>query len=144
MYCDAAHLVEPNAQGVAQVIHAALDQARVETKDVRAVYWHGTGTRQNDAREAEVSQIIFGEKSPPSTSTKGNLGHTMGASGGFNVMAACETLARGVVPPVAGTEDLEYPNLDIVLGAAREVEPGPVLITALGFGGINAAVVLTK
>lgn len=142
VYCDAAHMVEPNPNGVAKAVTGALHQAQMTAGDICGVYWHGTGTRQNDKTEAAVASLVFGDKSPPSTSTKGSLGHTMGASGGFNLLAACETLATGIMPHVAGTTDPEYDNLDLVLGSPRAVTKGPMLITALGFGGINAAVVV--
>jgi len=142
VYCDAAHMVEPNPLGVAHVVKTALEQASVHPSDVTAVYWHGTGTRQNDKTESAVAGIVFGKLSPPSTSTKGCLGHTMGASGGFNVLGACKTIETGLLPHVAGTTDPEYDNLDLVLGLPRSVRRGPVLITALGFGGINAATVV--
>lgn len=142
VYCDAAHMVEPNPVGVASVVTGALEQAGLKPADIKGVYWHGTGTRQNDKTEAAVSTMVFGEMSPPCTSTKGALGHTMGASGGFNVLSACKSLATGLMPPVAGTSEPEYPNLDLALFRPREVQRGPMLVTALGFGGINAATVI--
>lgn len=141
-YCDAAHMVEPNPQGVSKAVFAALEQARLQPSDIRAIFWHGTGTRQNDKTEAAVAQLVFGDKSPLCTSTKGALGHTMGASGGFNVLAACEANQQGLLPHVAGTANPEYPNLSLVLEKPKTIEPGPMLITALGFGGINAATVI--
>jgi 3-oxoacyl-[acyl-carrier-protein] synthase II len=143
VYCDAAHMVEPNPVGVARAVKDAIAQSRLDSTDIRAVFWHGTGTRQNDKTEAAVSQIVFGNMSPPCTSTKGSLGHTLGASGGFNVFAACEANTCGLVPHVAGLVDPEYPNLDLITKEPRKIFPGPILLTALGFGGINAALVVT-
>lgn len=143
VYCDAIHLVEPNSNGVISVITNALDQANISCSQIAGVYWHGTGTRQNDKIEATVSEIIFGQKSPPCTSTKGCLGHTMGASGGFNILAACASIENQIMPHVAGTVESEYDVLDLVLYAPRAISSGPMLITALGFGGINAAIVIT-
>lgn len=143
IFCDAAHIVEPNPEGVRSVLQEALDQAEVAPAQVAGIYWHGTGTKHNDKTEATVSQLLFGDKSPPCTSTKGSLGHTMGASGAYNVLAACETNKCGKMIHVASLKELEYPNLDVVQGGPRQVTPGPVLVTALGFGGINAAVVVT-
>ncbi|MFC4274391.1 beta-ketoacyl synthase N-terminal-like domain-containing protein [Achromobacter aloeverae] len=142
VHCDAGHMVEPSPAGMSRVMQGALQQARLLPVDVQGVFWHGTGTRQNDKTEAEASRMVFGERSPPCTSTKGSLGHTMGASGMFNVLAACEALSRGVLPHIAGTDDPEYGNLDLVLHQPRPVASGPMLVTALGFGGINAAVTL--
>ncbi|MBK6616484.1 beta-ketoacyl synthase N-terminal-like domain-containing protein [Ottowia sp.] len=142
VYCDAAHMVEPNPVGVASVVTGAIEQAGLGAADIKGVYWHGTGTRQNDKTEAAVSSIVFGAMSPPCTSTKGSLGHTMGASGGFNLLSACKSFETGLMPPVAGTKDPEYDNLDLVLGQPREIALGPILVTALGFGGINSAAIL--
>lgn len=143
IYCDAAHIVEPNPEGVRCVLEEAIEQAGLTPSDIIGIYWHGTGTKHNDKTESLVSELMFGEKSPPCTSTKGSLGHTMGASGAYNILAACATNDSGLISPVASLKESEYPNLDVVQGAPREVAPGPVLVTALGFGGINAAVVVT-
>ncbi len=140
VYCDAAHMVEPNPVGVASVVDQALQQAGVAADEVAAIFWPGTGTRQNDKTEAAVSQIVFGDRSPLCTSTKGSLGHTMGASGGFNVLAACQALQEQRIPHVTGTTEPEYGNLHLALDRPQPFRPGPILVTALGFGGINAAV----
>lgn len=66
----------------------------------------------------------------------------MGASGGFNVLAACEANRQGVFPHVVGTTNSEYQNMTLALNRPHAVEPGPMLVTALGFGGINAAAVI--
>ncbi len=142
VFCDAAHMVEPNPVGVASVVQTAIQQAGLQPPDVRGIFWHGTGTRQNDKTEAAVAKIVFGDKSPLCTSTKGSLGHTMGASGGFNVLAACEANRQGIFPHVVGTLNPEYENMTLALDRPHAVEPGPMLVTALGFGGINAAAVI--
>lgn len=142
VFCDAAHIVEPNPDGVRAVLQQALDQAGITPADITGIYWHGTGTKHNDKTESEVSALLFGELSPPCTSTKGSLGHTMGASGAYNILAACETNNCGKMIHVASLREPEYGNLDVVRDKPRDVEKGPILVTALGFGGINAAVVV--
>lgn len=142
VFCDAAHIVEPNPEGVRAVLQQALDQAGVGPSDITGIYWHGTGTKHNDKTESQVSELLFGELSPPCTSTKGSLGHTMGASGAYNILAACETNRSGKMIHVAPLKELEYQNLDVVRDEPRKVKAGPVLVTALGFGGINAAIVV--
>ncbi len=143
VFCDAAHMVEPNLEGVRCVVQEALDQAGIAPSDIAGIYWHGTGTKHNDNVEAQAARIMFGDMSPPCTSTKGSLGHTMGASGGYNILAACESNTSGWMTPVATLVEPEFSNLDIVRGDPRQIVPGPILVTALGFGGINAAVVVT-
>jgi 3-oxoacyl-[acyl-carrier-protein] synthase II len=140
--CDARHLVEPDVQGLCRALDQAFSLGEVPPTSISAVYWHGTGTVQNDRTEAAVSKLIFGRKVPLGTSTKGSLGHTMGASGGFNVLAACSSLSEFQLPPVAGLEDPEFSDLNLVKGKACDIPEGPILVNALGFGGINAAIIL--
>lgn len=143
VFCDAAHMVEPSSNGIATVIQNALEQAQLQPSDVHGIFWHGTGTRQNDKAEASAAQIVFGNKSPLSTSTKGSLGHTMGASGGFNVLAACESIRQKILPHIASTQDSEFDNLHLALNTPHPITSGPILVTALGFGGINAAITIS-
>lgn len=142
VYCDAVHPVAPDPDGVAKVLRGAMSQAGIGAGDICGVYWHGTGTRRNDEAESLAARLVFGAKSPPGTSTKGSLGHAMGASGGFNILAACETSAAGRMPHVRALLSPEYPHLNIVRGQSREIKKGPLLVVASGFGGLNAAAVI--
>jgi 3-oxoacyl-[acyl-carrier-protein] synthase II len=140
--CDARHPVEPTVDGIISVIRQALEEAGLAPEDVVAVIWHGSGTIQNDSAEAQAAQTVFGAAQPPGTATKGSFGHAMGASAGLSILTACEMLHTGLLPPIHQLDTLDAPWLDLVTHAPRRVRPGPVLVVALGFGGINAAVVL--
>jgi 3-oxoacyl-[acyl-carrier-protein] synthase II len=140
--CDARHAVEPATDGIVMAIRAALEQAKVRTSELLGVYWHGSGTIQNDAAEAEAAAVLFGRRSPPCTATKGTFGHSMGASAGLSTLAACETVRTGRLPPINGLRETTFPWLDLVKGKPRVVQRGPLLVVALGFGGINAALVV--
>lgn len=140
--CDARHHVEPSTQGVVDAVRHALDEARCAPAEVSAVYWHGSGTVQNDRVEAEAARQLFGSNVPPGTATKGAFGHTMGASAALSILAAAETIATGALPPVAGLEQSEYPHLRMAADGVMKVDCGPVVVVALGFGGINAAMLL--
>ena len=142
--CDARHLVEPTGLGIERAVRTALHGAGLKAGDIGAVYWHGTGTRQNDAAEAEVAGSVFQTCAVPAgTSTKGSLGHTMGASGAFNLMAACATIEHGLLPPTCGLSAPEHDWLNVKYGEEpARVSAEHVLVNALGFGGVNAAVVV--
>ena len=139
--CDASHLVEPSATGVMKTISKALERAGRQPHELAAVYWHGTATRQNDDAEASAARAIFGATVPPGTSTKGALGHCMGASGAINVLAACQSLKEARIPATAGLRTAEVGSLSIVHGAPAQIGPGPILVNSLGFGGINACAI---
>lgn len=140
--CDARHPVEPSLEGVCHAMHQALADARCAPSDLCGVYWHGTGTLQNDRIEAAAAESLFQRRVPPGTSSKGAFGHAMGASAALSVAAAIETIASGLMPPVASLENPEYPDMNLVMGTARRITPGPVAVMALGFGGLNAALVI--
>lgn len=140
--CNARHPVEPSAEGIVDSIQRALGEARQDAADLAAVYWHGTGTVQNDRSEAEAADKLFGANAPIGTSTKGAFGHAMGASAALSILAAAETTRTRVIPPVAGLNESEFPHMRLVQGKATSVSSGPIAVVALGFGGINAALVL--
>lgn len=142
-YCDTSHLVEPSSSGIGRTISMAMQRARLQPGEIAGVFWHGTGTRSNDAAEAEAAREVFGRHIPPGTSTKGALGHCMGASGAFNVLAACQSLVDGVLPPTAGLRSPDFGVMPVVSDAPKLIERGPLLVNALGFGGINACAILS-
>jgi 3-oxoacyl-[acyl-carrier-protein] synthase II len=141
--CDARHPVEPSAEGVCDAVNNALEDARYRASDLAAVYWHGTGTIQNDLAEASAAHALFIDTPPPGTSIKGAFGHAMGASAALSVLASGETIASGILPCVTGLWESEFPDLNLVAGGSIFVKKGPVAVVALGFGGINSALVLS-
>jgi 3-oxoacyl-[acyl-carrier-protein] synthase II len=140
--CDARHPVEPSADGISFAIQRAIQEARLTPKDLVAIYWHGTGTIQNDRAEAAAASQVFGSAVPRGTSTKGVFGHTMGASASLSIMAAAETVQTGLIPHVGGLRESEFGHLNLVTQQPAHVHPGPVAVVSLGFGGINAALLI--
>jgi 3-oxoacyl-[acyl-carrier-protein] synthase II len=143
--CDASHPTDPAPDGrwLRRAINDALRRAELTPSDIRAIVCHGTGTLKNDAAEATVIEEIWGDQGVPITSLKGSLGHTMGAAGLFNVLAAIEACRTGTVPPIATDGSATFEKLDVVCGRPRVIERGgPVLALASGFGGNNAACVV--
>jgi 3-oxoacyl-[acyl-carrier-protein] synthase II len=72
-------------------------------------------------------------------------GHLLGAAGAVEAAFAILALREGLVPPTAGLADQDPDiHLDVVQGAPREVLLEAALSTSMGFGGQNAALVLTR
>ena len=143
--CDAFHITAPapGGAGAAACMQLALDDAGVDAGVIGHVNAHGTSTPLNDAAEAEAIAKVFGEAGVPVTSTKGVTGHLIGAAGSTEAVASLLALAHGEVPPTANHERPD-PALavDVVAGAARPLDPKPVLSNSFGFGGHNATLVL--
>jgi 3-oxoacyl-[acyl-carrier-protein] synthase II len=142
--CDRSGTVEPSAAGVEAALRACLDGAATQGTEVDFVYWHGTGTRLNDEAEFGAAMRVFEGGVPPGTSTKGVLGHTMGASALINVMAACETLYCRALPGCAGMSAPAFPALNVSPAATPVPGARNGVCVALGFGGINSAALLSR
>jgi len=144
---DAYHMTAPEkeARGIQALIRGALADAGVGPERIDHVNLHGTGTKYNDAIETKALKGVFGERAGriPVTANKGAIGHAMGAAGVLEIVATVLSMREGVVPPTAGLEEPDPEcDLDVVTGAAREVDIGVALKTSYGIGGANAAVVL--
>src|SRR5690606_37768226 len=101
---DAHHISapEPEGSGAEAAIRAALRQANLPPEAIDYINLHGTGTRLNDAMEAGVTQRLF-PHGPACSSSKGQLGHTLGAAGATEAALCWLALSRynagGRLPP---------------------------------------------
>ncbi len=143
--CDAYHITAPSpgGAGAAACMQLALDDAGLAPSAIAHVNAHGTSTPMNDAAEADAIRKVFGDASPPTTSTKGVTGHLIGAAGATEAVACLLAIGNGQVPPTANLEHLgEEIPLDIVAGGPRAVAAGPALSNSFGFGGHNASLIV--
>ena len=137
----------PEGRGAAQAIRRAIDDAGLTPEDIGAINAHGTGTPKNDPVETLAIKRVFGDRarSIPISATKSMIGHLISAAGAVEAIAAILGLERQAVHP---TRNLECPDpacdLDYVPGAARAHAHRHVLSTSYGFGGHNAAIILSR
>ncbi|XVQ16096.1 beta-ketoacyl-[acyl-carrier-protein] synthase family protein [Spirillospora sp. CA-255316] len=147
---DAADIVTPRPDGAraAEAMTAALADAGLGPSEVGHVNAHGSATLNGDRAEAAALRAVFGRvedgAAPPITALKGVTGYLLGAGGAFEAAMVLLSARDGLVPPVANfTGGADADGLDIVTAAPRSLPPGPVLSCSVGFGGHNAALVLT-
>jgi 3-oxoacyl-[acyl-carrier-protein] synthase II len=141
---DAYHITAPapGGEGAVACMEIALADAGIAPDDVAHINGHGTSTPLNDLAEAEAIEKVFGRPGPPVTSIKGVTGHSLGAAGALEAVASVLSIERGLIPPTAGLEEQDPEiHLDIVTGAPRAFDPGPVLSNSFGFGGHNGCLV---
>ncbi|MFF9567263.1 beta-ketoacyl-[acyl-carrier-protein] synthase family protein [Streptomyces sp. NPDC014685] len=144
--CDAYSAVapDPGGRGVERALRAALADAGIDARDIGHVNAHGTSTVSNDLIEATMLHRVLGEH-PLVTSTKAMTGHTLGAAGGIETALTVLALQHQLVPP---TVNLDAPDpavpVDVVSKEARRGTFDAAVKTSLGFGGHNAALVLTR
>ncbi|MDB4970038.1 MAG: Beta-ketoacyl synthase [Myxococcales bacterium] len=145
---DGVHMTGPDkdGRGAARAMRGALADAARTPADVGFVSAHGTATVFNDLMESKALALLLGDRArtTPVNSIKSALGHTLGAAAALEALACVRTLETGLVPPTVGLEELDPEiHLDVVHGEPRAVAARAVLSTSSGFGGTNAAVVLT-
>jgi 3-oxoacyl-[acyl-carrier-protein] synthase II len=144
---DAYHLTAPHPEGTGAILamQRALANAGLRPDDVDYINAHGTGTPLNDAVEAAAIRTVFGNTAPhlAVSSTKGAVGHTLGAAGAIEALATILALRDGFVPPTVNLEEPEPEwALDLVPGRSRAATLRYALSNSYGFGGNNTSVVL--
>ncbi|MER7129072.1 beta-ketoacyl-[acyl-carrier-protein] synthase family protein [Streptosporangium saharense] len=143
---DAGHLTRPSADGMARAMTKALREAALRPDEIDYINAHGTGTPSNDPAEVAALRAVFGAGSVPvMSSTKGTTGHSLGASGGIEAVAALLAMEYGVAPPTANFDGPD-PECDLycVPNVAVEHPMRTVMSNSFAFGGLNASVVFQR
>jgi 3-oxoacyl-[acyl-carrier-protein] synthase II len=146
---DAGHITQPDEEGrgAARAMERALEDAALAPDAVHYVNAHGTSTPLGDKAETAAMKRVFGAHARrlAISSTKSQLGHTLGASGGIELVVCALTIDRGVIAP---TINLENPDPDCDLDytplVAREARIDVAMSNSFGFGGHNASLVLAR
>ena len=146
---DAGHITQPDEEGRggAHAMTMALADAGLGPEAVHYINAHGTSTPLGDVAETKAVKRVFGShaKRLAISSTKSNLGHTLGASGGIEAVVCALTIDRGVITP---TINLDTPDpecdLDYVPKVAREARVDVAMSNSFGFGGHNASLVFAR
>lgn len=147
MNCDARHMVQPDAGGIATCMRSAHRAAGVWPWQVDYICAHGTGTPTNDATEIAAIREVFGADLPPVSSIKSMIGHTMGAASGFGAVACCKAIQEGFLPPTATLEKPDEtfgPGLDFVPGKGRPADVAIAQNHGFAFGGNNVIVLFGR
>ncbi|HEY4909332.1 MAG TPA: beta-ketoacyl-ACP synthase II [Methylomirabilota bacterium] len=146
---DAHHMTapDPEGDGAARAMAAALHDAGLEPSAVGYINAHGTSTPYNDKFETIAIKRVFGEhaRKLAVSSTKSMTGHLLGAAGGIEAIATAFALYHGILPPTINYEkpDPEC-DLDYIPNQARKQEVEVALSNAFGFGGTNATLAFKK
>jgi 3-oxoacyl-[acyl-carrier-protein] synthase II len=147
---EAHHITNPAADGavVAALVGRALARAGISPFELDYVNAHGTGTPANDAMEAAALARALGEEVGriPVSSSKGQIGHTLGAAGAIEAAISVLVVARRTLVPTAGLAEPD-PSLRLVHipGVGKEVpRVRAALSNAFGFGGMDTVLVFRE
>jgi len=146
---DANHVTAPSpeGEGAARCMKMALRHAGLNPEDISYINAHGTSTPQGDIAETKAVKRVFGEHSRKLaiSSTKGAIGHMLGAAGAVEMVICTKAIETGTVPPTINyvVPDPEC-DLDCVPNTARQMKVEAVLNNSFGFGGHNASILAKR
>ncbi|EAL3920945.1 beta-ketoacyl-ACP synthase II [Campylobacter upsaliensis] len=140
---DAHHITAPTLDGPLRAMQKALKMASgVKVDYINA---HGTSTPVNDKNETAAIRAVFGENLPFVSSTKGQIGHCLGAAGAIEAVISLMAMEKGLVPPTINQiEKDEECDLDYVPNVAKEARLDVVMSNSFGFGGTNGCVIFKR
>ena len=141
---DANHITTPapNGAGAVRAMRAALSMAKTKIDYINA---HGTSTYYNDLYETLAVKEVFGSDTPLMSSTKGQIGHCLGAAGALEAVISIMAMQEGVLPPTINQENKgDGCDLDYIPNVAREQKVNAVMSNSFGFGGTNGVLIFKK
>ncbi|MFZ5833705.1 MAG: beta-ketoacyl-ACP synthase II [Planctomycetota bacterium] len=144
---DGSHITQPDKDGTgaAHAMRLALRDAGIDPQEVGYINAHGTSTPLGDQAETTAIKAVFGEhaRNVSISSTKSQLGHSLGASGGIEMVLTVRALADGIIPPTINyTTPDPACDLDYTPNQARERKVTAAMSNSFGFGGHNASLVI--
>lgn len=147
---DAHHITAgpEDGAGAATAIRAALKMAELSPEAIDHINAHATSTPVGDRAEIAALRNAFGDTLAgiPISATKSATGHMLGAAGGVESIFSALAVMHDRLPPTLNLENVDddLQDLDFVPGAARERLTRHVLCNGFGFGGVNAALIVSK
>ena len=142
---DANHITTPapEGEGAARAMKAALEMAGYPKVDY--INAHGTSTKYNDWYETMAIKSVFKDDVPLVSSTKGQIGHCLGAAGATEAVISLMAIRDGIIPPTINYETPDPDcDLDYVPNSAREHDLKVVMSNSFGFGGTNGVLIFKK
>ncbi|QGZ95469.1 beta-ketoacyl-ACP synthase II [Terricaulis silvestris] len=145
---DAYHITAPSEDGDGgfRAMTACLNDAGMTPGDIDYVNAHGTSTPLGDEIELKAIERLFGNTASnlSLSSTKSAIGHLLGAAGAVEAIFCALAIRDGIIPP---TLNLDNPSvetaIDLTPHKAKKRPVKAAMSNSFGFGGTNAAVILT-
>ncbi len=146
---DSYHITSPapEGEGGARAMKRAIEDANLKPEEIDYINAHGTSTHLNDSCETMAIKTALGEASKKVmvSSSKGNIGHLLGAAGAVEAILCVNSIQDKLVPPTINYKEKdEECDLDIVPNEVRNAEIKVAMSNSLGFGGHNASIILKK
>ncbi|MGC4757223.1 ketosynthase chain-length factor [Micromonospora trifolii] len=130
--------------GLRRAAEMAVSDAGLTPADIDVVFADGAGVAELDRVEAEAITAVFGPHGVPVTAPKTMTGRLYSGGAALDLVSALLSIRHGVIPPTTNIrQPAEGLHLDLVRDVARETPVRAALVLARGYGGFNAAMVVT-
>ncbi|MDG9672819.1 ketosynthase chain-length factor [Micromonospora sp. DH14] len=130
--------------GLRRAAERAVSDAGLTPADIDVVFADGAGVAELDRVEAEAISAVFGPRGVPVTAPKTMTGRLYSGGAALDLVSALLSIRHGVIPPTTNIrQPAEGLRLDLVRDVARETPVRAALVLARGYGGFNAAMVVT-
>ncbi|KAK2169125.1 hypothetical protein LSH36_12g17020 [Paralvinella palmiformis] len=147
---DANHITVPSKTGDGALLcmKAALRDAGIKAQEIGYINAHATSTPIGDAVECRaINELLGSESKCAVSSTKGAVGHLLGAAGSVEAVFTLMACYTGQLPPTIncnqpdGEFDLNFiPNISQAWPDTRRI----AITNSFGFGGTNAALCISN
>ncbi len=147
---DAYHMTSPDPEGngMARVMTAAIKNAGVKKDTINYINAHGTGTIANDSVETKAIKSVFEKKLFKNiriSSTKSMLGHCLGAAGAIEAVVTVLAIKKQIAPPTIHLKEPDSDcDLDYVPNFSSSMEIRVAMSNSFAFGGNNTSIVFGK
>jgi 3-oxoacyl-[acyl-carrier-protein] synthase II len=145
---DAYHITAPSEDGDGgfRAMTMALKRAGLAPGDIDYVNAHGTSTMADGIELGAVERLLGNAAAKTAmSSTKSSIGHLLGAAGSVEAIFCLLAMRDGVVPPTINLDNPDVTTaIDLVPNQAQRRAVNVAMSNSFGFGGTNAALILSK
>ncbi|MEE9356727.1 MAG: beta-ketoacyl-ACP synthase I [Methylococcaceae bacterium] len=140
---DGYDMVQPSGEGAVRCMQQAMREVNAEIDYINA---HGTSTPVGDIRELEALRTVFGDKIPPTSSTKSLTGHALGGAGVNEAIYSLIMMEEGYLSASANITELDpgAEGMRIVRELQEDVTLNTIMSNSFGFGGTNSTLIFQR
>lgn len=147
-YCNTNDAYHPSSlsdegDGPFLAMQGALQVANLTADKIDFINAHGTGTENNDQVESRAMIRLF-EDPPAFASTKGNIGHTLGAAGAIEAVYSILSLQHQEVYANLHFKDQIAATGLTPVPEHKKIPVNHVMSNSFGFGGNCSSLIFSK
>lgn len=138
---------DSDGRGLSLSMKNAVTSAGIDDETIDYIAASAMSDKRTDAMEIKAIKRVFGERAHhiPISSIQSSIGHTMGPSSLFNIVAGLLTIKNGIVPPTINYRFFDKEcDLDVVPNQARQVSVETVMANSYSWGGLYTSIIVGK